>query len=65
MGSEMCIRDSRKPDRAAVERARANVIAVADRLPNWMGNVKRLRMKIAKAPDHKVMKMARELRRLR
>ena len=56
----------RRPDPAAVARARANVKAVADKLRNnWMGNVERLRMKIAKAPDHKVMKMARELRRLR
>jgi len=56
----------RRPDPAAVARARANVKAVADKIRNnWMGNVERLRMKIAKAPDHKVMKMARELRRLR
>jgi len=56
----------RRPDPAAVARARANIKAMTDKLPNnWMGNVKRLRMKVAKAPDHKVMKMARELRRLR
>ena len=55
----------RRPDPAAVERARANVIAMANKLPNWMGNVERVKMKVAKAPAHKVMKMARELRRLR
>ena len=55
----------RRPDPAAVARARANVIAVTDKLPNWMGNVERVKMKVAKAPAHKVMKMARELRRLR
>ena len=56
----------RRPDPAAVARARANVKAVADKLHNnRMGNVERLRMKVAKAPAHKVMKMARELRRLR
>ena len=54
----------RRPDPAAVARARANIKAVADKLPNWMGNVERVRMKVAKAPAQKVMKMARELRRL-